>query len=601
MGVIAVLPESVSSKIAAGEVIERPASVVKELVENAIDAQATRVDVQLEDGGRKLIRVVDDGVGMSADDLEVAFLSHATSKLRTGEDLFHIATLGFRGEALWSIAAIAQARIVSRPRGEQTGREIEARGGAIGSVRECGAPEGTTVEVRHLFFNTPVRQKFLRTNATEMSHVTQTVTRIALAHPGVHITLTHNGNRVLSLPACDDLRLRVSAFFGKELADSLLDAELIGEKLAVRGLIGRPADARGNTKTQFTFLNGRYIQDRSVFHAISQSYQGLLQPRRYPVLFLFLDVDPGEVDVNVHPTKIEVRFRESNAVHSQVQAAITQALRQADLIRSVHVPDAESPAPPSDSRQGRREAIKQSLADFFERQAAQQPTFGFDRAASRPQQAPRRHEYGPEPARAPGQPGSPPPSLKTSPFFQMHGSYIVEENANGINIIDQHALHERLLFDELKRQRERAALVKQPLLVPQMLELAPAEFFKVMSLQDEFAALGIDVEEFGASTVVVRAVPQQLADSDPVELLKDVLVEIEEAEAGKSGDSPQDSILKVMACKAAVKAGQRLSPQEIASLLDKRDEVEGTSTCPHGRPHSIFLSLAELERQFKRR
>ncbi len=589
MGVIAVLPESVSSKIAAGEVIERPASVVKELVENSIDADATRIDVHLEDGGRKLIRVADDGVGMGPDDLEAAFLSHATSKLRTSDDLFHIATLGFRGEALWSIAAVSHARIVSRPRGAATGWEIEARGGAIGRARECGAAEGTIVEVRNLFFNTPVRCKFLRSTPTEMSHVTQTLTRVALAHERLHFTLTHNAARVLSLPPCQTLRERVAAFFGQELADNLLEVDLTDEKLAVRGLAGKPEDARGNTKAQYVFLNGRYIQDRAVSHAISQAYQGLLPARRYPVLFLFLDIEPSEVDVNVHPTKVEVRFRRAQVVHSQVYAALTQALRQADLIRSAHVP---SPTPAAeDARRERREEIKQSLAEFFERQARRQPRldFGPPRPAARP---------AGEPA---AQPSPPPVTSKTAPFFQVHGSYIVEERPDGVNIIDQHALHERLLFERFKRQRERAELVKQPLLTPEMVELTPDEFFRVMALKDQLAELGVEIEEFGGRSVIVRAAPAALNHAPPAELLKDLLAEAQEAEAGRAGESVEDALLKVMACKAAVKAGQRLSPQEIAALLEQRDAEPDSATCPHGRPHTIFLSLAELEKQFHRR
>ena len=599
MGVIAVLPESVSSKIAAGEVIERPASVVKELVENAVDAQADRIEVQLEDGGKKLIRVVDNGVGMAPEDLEVAFVSHATSKLKTGKDLFAISTMGFRGEALWSIAAIAQARIVSRLRGEQAGAETEARGGAIGSVRECGAAEGTVIEVRNLFFNTPVRRKFLRTNTTEMSHVTETITRVALSSPGVHFTLTHNGKRVLNLPACDKLRDRAALFFGREIADALLEVELRDERLSVAGLVGPPVHARSNTKAQYTFINQRYVRDSAIFHAISQAYQGLLPAKRYPVLFLFLEMDPGDVDVNVHPTKIEVRFRHSHQVHSQVLAAVTQALRQADLVRSVQMPDAASAGssfpPPTAPKHERREAIKQSLTEFFERQSRggqQQKAFTFDRSIPTQQPSPpsqRSESFAAQPLERP------------RAFIQLHGSYIVEEADDGIRVIDQHALHERLLFDELKEKRQTQSLVKQPLLVPQMIELSPAEFFKVMSLKDDLASLGIDIEEFGRSSVVVRAVPQQLSDCDPVELVKDVLAELEQEEAGQAGDSPADVILKVMACKAAVKAGQRLSPQEISALLDKRDAEERTSTCPHGRPSTLMFSLPELEKQFGRR
>ena len=599
MGVIAVLPESVSSKIAAGEVIERPASVVKELVENAIDAQATRIAVQLEDGGKKLIRVVDDGVGMAGEDLEVAFLSHATSKLRTSEDLFAVGTMGFRGEALWSIAAIAQARIVSRPRGAEVGSEVEARGGAIGRVRECGAAEGTVVEVRNLFFNTPVRRKFIRTNTTEMGHVTEAVTRIALAHPGVHVTLQHNDKRVLSLTPCAHLRDRVSLLYGRETADALLDVALESEALKVAGLIGSPEHARSSKKAQYTFLNRRYVRDSAIYHAVSQAYQGLLPAKRYPVVFLFLDMTPGDVDVNVHPTKTEVRFRHSQAVHSQVLRALTDALRSADLVRSAQIPEAAPPAPAEASdRDERREAIKRSLADFFDRQT----TTKRQRTLSFPAPGPGQR------ARPPAEPQTPPPAeprpapdSRPRAFTQFHGAYIVEETGSGINIIDQHALHERLLYDGFIRARESQHMIKQPLLVPQMIELAPAEFYKVLSLRDELAKLGIDVEEFGRTSVVVRALPQKLSHCDPVEFVKDVLAELEQTEAGEASESAGEAVVKVMACKAAVKAGQRLSPGEIEALLDLRDRYPHAATCPHGRPATLALSLEQLEKQFGRR
>ncbi|MBM4084919.1 MAG: DNA mismatch repair endonuclease MutL, partial [Planctomycetes bacterium] len=304
MSIIKVLPESVVNKIAAGEVVERPASVVKELVENSLDAGATRIDIEMEEAGKRLIRVTDNGSGMAPDDLALAFASHATSKLQTSDDLFKITTLGFRGEALPSIGAVSQARIVSRAKGAPSGGEVEIRGGALGAVQERGAAEGTSVEVRNLFFNTPVRRKFLRSVPTEMSYISDMLTRLALAAPSVHFTLTHNGRQVFNLPPAQRLSDRIEGFFGKELAEDLIAVNWSDPSLTVAGFAAPPRHERSNTKMQFTFVNGRYVRDNTLLHAIGQTYHGLLLAKRCAIVFLFLKTAPDSVDVNVHPTKI---------------------------------------------------------------------------------------------------------------------------------------------------------------------------------------------------------------------------------------------------------------------------------------------------------
>ncbi|MBM4044886.1 MAG: DNA mismatch repair endonuclease MutL, partial [Planctomycetes bacterium] len=305
MSIIKVLPESVVNKIAAGEVVERPASVVKELVENSLDAGAPRIDIEMEEAGKRLIRVTDNGAGMPPDDLALAFVSHATSKLQTSDDLFKITTLGFRGEALPSIGAVSQARIVSRAKGAPSGGEVEIRGGALGAVKERGAAEGTSVEVRNLFFNTPVRRKFLRSVPTEMSYISDMLTRLALAAPSVHFTLTHNGRQVFNLPPAQRLSDRIEGFFGKELAEDLIAVNWSDPSLTVAGFAAPPRHERSNTKMQFTFVNGRYVRDNTLLHAIGQTYHGLLLAKRCAIVFLFLKTAPDNVDVNVHPTKIE--------------------------------------------------------------------------------------------------------------------------------------------------------------------------------------------------------------------------------------------------------------------------------------------------------
>ncbi|MGB2820615.1 MAG: DNA mismatch repair endonuclease MutL, partial [Phycisphaerae bacterium] len=329
MSDIRVLPVHLVNKIAAGEVIERPASVVKELVENALDAGATRIDIVVEDGGRKLLQVTDDGCGMGAEDLALAFAPHATSKITCEEDLFEIATMGFRGEALASVASVSHARIRSRLRDADEGNEVEAPGEAVGEVRPCAAAPGTTVTVRDLFFNTPARRKFMRTANTELGHVVEQVARLALPHPQVAFTLTHNGREVKSLPPAETTLQRAADLFGAELADGLLPIVRRGGKVGLAGLIGAPAVARGSSKWQYFFLNGRYIRDRLLGHALREAFRGRIDPNRWPVALIFLRVSPAEVDVNVHPTKIEVRFQNSQLVHSEVLAALTETLNRA--------------------------------------------------------------------------------------------------------------------------------------------------------------------------------------------------------------------------------------------------------------------------------
>ena len=587
MGRINVLPVTVVNKIAAGEVIERPASVVKELVENALDAQATFINVEIEDGGRKLIRVTDDGVGMGLDDLALAFQSHATSKLETSNDLEHITTMGFRGEALASIGAVSHAKIMSRPRDSVEGGMVEANGGQLEGPRVQGAPEGTGVEIANLFFNVPARLKFLKQASTEYAHIVDLVSRMALVNPQVAFKLTHNGREPLNVKSTEDRRRRLADLYDKQLADVLLEVDSGDGPVRVNGFVAPPIHCRSNSKMQLTYVNSRFVRDRRINHALASAYEGLLTRGRYPVAFLFIEVDPGEVDVNVHPTKIEVRFHQGQMVYKTVLNAVREPLRGADLTPVFEAPD--RPAPPT------------SHAMPFSRPLGQPPRGGggtaatpFDRPIRRPAAAEaevidRRDEtvaVGPE--------------LPKRSAHQYANSYIVEERGDGLAIIDQHALHERIIFDAIRRRLETAKLESQRMLIPAVVNLDKSEIAALLAEKDTLAELGIEVSEFGVDALSVNSLPTVLGSSQPEAVLRDFLGELDE-----SGGSPVESrklaMAKMIACKAAVKAGDRLTDSEMSSLLEKAALMAERDTCPHGRPTCIFLPFSDLERQFKRK
>ncbi len=573
---IQVLPPDVARKISAGEVIERPSSVVKELVENSIDAGSSRIDVELVEGGKTLIRVADDGAGIAPDDLGKVFLKHATSKIATTEDLEGIDTLGFRGEALASIGAVSIARIVSCARGASQGAEIEVKGGDRGRHKYVGAPEGTQVEVKELFYNVPARRKFLKSTPAEMSHISEVLTKLALSHPEVHFVFLHNGREVFNLPSAPSLKERVTTYYGEELARDLIPISSREQRLEVTGFALAPTHSRTNTRMQFVFLNGRPIRDSGLTHAINAAYRTLLPPGRLPIIFLSLNIDPPSIDVNVHPTKIEVRFREASRVYGQVLQAIKKALDQFQ-------PGLASPTAPS-----RTEAT---------------PVISRSAIPKRP------HSHGTSRAPGGGASGALLPKtpavtagreavgIEHGRFLQLHSSYIIEETPKGINIIDQHALHEAALYHDIKDTIQERTLSSQRLLIPELLELRPADFFRILELKDTLEKLGLELEEFGRNSIIVRSVPQILKDVIIKELIEGFL---EDTKEGSAGDQMLDRIIKVMACKGAIKSGHRLNSQELISLLERRKDDIPLTHCPHGRPTTLFFSLEELDKQFKR-
>jgi len=593
--------------IAAGEVIERPASVVKELVENSIDAGATRIAVAVEDGGRRLISIVDDGAGMDAQDLANAFESHATSKIKGVEDLHNIATLGFRGEALASIASVARVRTVSRTRDSDQAHCIEIDCGAKGPVSPCSGDFGTTIQVRDLFYKTPARRKFLRAANTEIGHISEQFARIALPQTHLDLTLTHNGRELYRLPKTDSLKERVAQLFPMLLSQpgDLIETQSDEKRIRIRALLGRPSVSRTSNQFQYTFLNGRYIRDKFISHAIKEAYRGMLEANRFPVVFLFIEMPFDDYDVNVHPTKIEVRFYNANLVHSQVLGVLREQLLGTDLNLPAQLPS-EPPAGVSGEVAGppaRRQQIAEAMAEFFKKHRPSQHQQQFD---LRPeghgaQRGPDRKAREPWPvARDPNPESRVAGPEPDSRYIQIHDSYIVEQTEDGFVIIDQHALHERMLYETLQRRLQRESLESQRLLLPESIEVTDAQAGAIEAHADLLAQLGIELTPFGPRTYAVQTFPTLLASVAPAEFVQDLLDTLVERGNAVSKQDLLNDLVSMAACKAAIKAGQRLTDSEIQELLAERRRFESTSRCPHGRPTTIRFSLGELEKQFKR-
>lgn len=622
MSKIHILDEHMVNMIAAGEVIERPASVVKELLENSIDAGARRITVTIADGGRKLISVSDDGAGMNAEDLSRAFEPHATSKVKTSKDLSTIQTMGFRGEALASIASVAQVRAVSRPTDSVAAHCIEIDSGRRGELRPCSGAPGTTIEIRNLFYKVPARRKFLRTANTETTHIIEQFTRVALAHQRLDMVLIHNNRELYRLTGGtgqqkrpDVLSERVGKLFSRQLTDDLLEVSSEEKGLRVFGLVGRPGSARATSKFQYVFLNGRCIRDRFVSHAINQAYQGLVEPGRYPVAFLFLEMPWEAYDVNVHPAKLEVRFENPNLVHSQVLAVLREKLLATDLDVRGRIPaDRETMGPrpvdrPAD--EARRREITEAMADFFKQhtpiQGQQQLGFGAARAGGALHGGGYVHPGG-QGATKSRQLEAPAQSEATqtpmwqsrAQYFQLHNSYIVAQSEEGFVVIDQHALHERIIYEQLCRRIAESELQSQRLAFPESFELTEAQADALKSNSELIARLGIEIEPFGPKTVAVQAFPALLGGVSPVEFMRELLDLLMEKAGALDEERLVHEVLDMMSCKAAIKAGRKLSDSEIEDLLSQRQVLQRASRCPHGRPTTIKFTLAELEKQFKR-
>ncbi len=649
---IRILPPEIVNRIAAGEVIERPASVVKELVENAIDAGATQIAIDVEDGGRKRILVRDNGSGMGADDLPLAFRSHATSKLplldRTESDedpagdgdflsrqLFRIGTLGFRGEALATIASVAEVEAVSRTpeadcavryriRGsEETGRGPEPVAG----------PQGTCFDVRNLFFNTPARRKFLRAGSTELSHVVEQTIRIALGFPGIEITLSSGGKRFLDCPATSSLRERLAAILGKARANELIELEDAAEgsdgggKVRVHGFIGPPSLHRPDARGQHFFVDGRWVRDRVLGHALQEAFKGYQIPGQRPVAYIFVEIPPGEVDVNVHPTKCEVRFFDSGSVHRAVFSAVRSALeRLKDEVEREGEPRG-APGTAKGDPSGHAERVRAAARDFY---ATGRPPSSSPRqlqrsgwAAGSPPHPRRSDPGGSEGSFAPPRQAELPLSAAAAlqkgrgAGLQLLDCFILIERPDGLLLYDQHALHEKILFEKVLDGLREGEIARQRLLVPEVVEIPP----DLLPLLGEVAArlgrLGFEIEPFGTREAAVHAVPALFDHiaAGPIVLetarwLREGAVAAADDGATEVADSSAAAdplgaevlrLAQMVSCKKAVKAGMRLDPEEIRALLASAERAREPRFCPHGRPTSIFIPRGEIERRFQRR
>ncbi len=607
MGQIQVLDQNMVNMIAAGEVIERPASVVKELMENSIDGGATKITVSIEDGGRKLISVADNGCGMDGEDLARAFESYTTSKIKTSSDLRGISTLGFRGEALASIASVAQVRGVSKPVLERsegtkdsTGANcIEIDCGNKGSVSPCSADYGTTIQVRDIFYKLPARRKFLKTANTEMGHITERFIRTALANNNLDMTLIANERELYRLPGKEGLRRRIAELFSPEISENLIETESDEKGMHIFALLGRPGISRTNNKFQYVFLNGRFIRDKFISHAIKEAYRGHLEPDRFPIVFLFIQMPCEDIDVNVHPTKIEVRFYNANLVHSQILGCLREKLLATNLETQAKLP--AIPQQKSASlRSGlvRDQKIADAMAEFFKRHKPVQTQQQFEHKAGTVKYETRYQTY-PERSRRiqERQYERPQPERK---FLQIHDSFIVAQTDDGFVIIDQHALHERIIYENLCSRMSAGKLESQKLLIPESFELTDAQADALKTNAELIEKLGIELAPFGPHTYAIQAFPTLLAKADPLDFVQDLIDLLTDKDAGLDAERLLDKILNMAACKAAIKAGQKLNDSEMEQLLADRETAERASRCPHGRPTTIKFSTSDLEKQFKR-
>jgi DNA mismatch repair protein MutL len=680
------LDASVINKIAAGEVIERPANVVKELLENSIDALSTRIEIDIVEGGSELIRITDDGEGIHPDDIMLTISSHATSKIRSAEDLFFIQTMGFRGEALASISEVSHFKLRSRQRDALSGTELEVNCGQRHEPKPCGCPPGTTIEIRSLFSSTPVRRKFLKAKSTEFGHISDQFTRVALANPRTHLVLRHNNKVVFDLPPTDRLIERLSLFYGSKLTEQLIWVESDSHGIALSGYVAHPSLSKPNRKYQHLFLNGRWFQDRPIQHALTESFRGLLMVGRQPIAFLFANMPPSYFDVNVHPTKVEVRFVDSQQLYRQVLSTIRNKFLSMDLESEFNIgtkntdsndvpekPDAPRemqielsnwaaeqtqngaapavmPAPittwsvntPVQDQpvvQPATAPLVDSTATALPETAAAPPAVyssgessvtvdatpprddsnAINRATT--EQLPQDQvveQQAAEPSNS--VPTGTPIASDTTPeidqelvpaapttgvtsgerAMQILDCYLVVATDDGMLVIDQHALHERIMYEYLRPRVLNGSVESQRMLIPETAELTARESALLVDNQDVLKQLGFGVEEFGANTILVNAYPVMIKRANLPELMREIAEQLETHEKAPTRRDVLDSLLRMMSCKAAIKAGQRLAPEEIDSLLAQRHLIDDAHHCPHGRPTALMLTQHELDRQFGR-
>jgi DNA mismatch repair protein MutL len=590
---IQLLPDILISQIAAGEVVERPASVLKELVENSLDAGASRIDVKLEQGGAKLLSVQDDGAGITADELPLALARHATSKIGALEDLERVASLGFRGEALASMASVARVSLASRARSAAHASQIDAEGAAPGPIKPAALASGTTVTVADLFFNTPARRKFLKSEATEYAHCAEVVRRMALSRPDVAFTLTHNGRVQLRFPAQSQDE-RIGAVLGDDFVAAAVAVDELAGPLRLKGLAALPAYSKSGRDAQYVFVNGRFVRDKVVAHALREAYRDILYHDRYPAYALFLTLPPEGVDVNVHPAKTEVRFRDARGIHQFLFHAIERALSggAAESRQAVHQ------APIEGSRTAAWSPVLTAAP------AAAQGWTG--RGEQSPIQLQAREALAfydtltrlPETDEAANEPAIDYPLGFA--LGQLQGIYVLAQNAKGLVIVDMHAAHERVVYEKLKCALDANAVPTQTLLIPVTVTADERDVAAIEDHTEALAGIGFDIHPLAANTVAVRAVPALLKDADPLALTRDLLREIREYGISRLVTERRNELLGTLACHGAVRANRKLSIPEMNALLREMEATERAGQCNHGRPTWFQLTLADLDKWFRR-
>jgi DNA mismatch repair protein MutL len=579
MSAIAVLPDILINKIAAGEVIERPASVVRELIDNAVDARSTQIDIEILHGGKKLIKVSDNGDGMIRDDALLCFERHATSKIASEDDLFDISTLGFRGEALPAIASVSKITLITAPADANAGTRVEIGTNNKRDVSDAPPLAGTIVEVRDIFYNTPGRRKFLKTNPTEFSHIIETVTQKALAYPEVGFSLRHNKSETLNVSSASSLKERFNQLYGEEYTKEFLELQSAGKIISITGFCSKPDVTRGSKSHQYIFVNRRPVKNPTINHGVYSAYRNIIPKDRHPAYFLFLEVAPQVVDVNVHPAKREVKFERPNDIHMVVEAAVFEALNPG------YKKDALSHLSASEKKEGTTPVF-----EYSQHERIPDSSFISESLSAMPQAT--QSDFF-----AAGM------TSDISEFFRIGEAFLARVTDRGLLLIDQHAAHERILFEKILR---KTTIIPDPLFLPLRIELPPREYALIIQQKEVLLSLGLDIEDFGGNNIIIRALPKELRKADAKGLLLDIASDILEQETnGITADLTEQSLVEKiaarLACHKSVRGREPLNNAEITQMMSDLEKTDAPDRCPHGRPTKILLTLDELQKMFRRK
>ena len=570
MSIIKVLPENLINQIAAGEVVERPASVVKELLENSIDAGATSITLEIIGAGDELIKITDNGCGMDPEDSKLAFERHATSKIELQEDLFNIQTMGFRGEAIASIASVSIVNLQTKRKEDKTGTRIETIAGSITSKNECGCNDGTSIEVKNLFFNTPARKKYLKSLSSEYISILKLFQSIALINRPIHFKLVHDGKIVADYPKTDSMIERIRSVLGKHTAENCIPIFYESGEISIEGFIGKPELARKGTRHQYLYVNERPITHSVFSYALAESYHSLLMDGRKPFFVINISITPNLIDVNVHPRKLEIRFLNQSQLFSILGRAAQKTLEKNVLMPSFTM----------------HEETNTSSQEYFNSQISAPLIFDYSRPAGI-----NKYSYKKEDEKEPSM----------MPIAQIAKSYILAENQEGLVLIDQHAAHERVRFEELMNELEKSSPQKQQLLLPLTIELSTLECEVFDQYSETFLKLGFEIELFGKNTFIVHSVPSVISEENIEQTILSVISDLSDEKQTRAVKDPQERVIEYIACRSAIKFGKDLSMYEMLNLIRQLDTLKRPYTCPHGRPSMIKLSFDELEKRFKRK